>query len=292
MRNVLRKIEFKITADLSGAEVKQILYKSLSLSSKLIRKLKTYEDGILLNYNKVTVSHKVFEGDILTVNIKDEASLNIVPNDIPLDIVYEDEDILAVNKPYNMPTHPSINHYEGTLANGVMNYYKDKDFAFRAVNRLDRDTTGIVLIAKNRYSAEFLSRQIRNGEIKKTYLAICMGVPKPYDGVIDAPIKRKEDSVITRVVAYDGQYAKTGYSVIKSENGCSLVKLNPETGRTHQIRVHMAHIGHPLYGDFIYGEEIEGERTRLHCRALSFYHPVKEEIMTLTADVPDDFFIR
>ena len=288
----MRKIEFIVTKDLDGTEIKYILYKSLELSSKLIRKLKTYDDGIMLNNKKATVREKVSSGDVLLVNIRDEVSLNIVPNDIPLDVVYEDEDILAVNKPYNMPTHPSQNHYEGTLANGVMNYYKVTDFVFRAVNRLDRDTTGIVLIAKNRYSSELFCRQIRNGEIQKTYLAIVSGTPENIKGVVEAPIKRKEDSVITRIVADDGQYAKTEYEVLKSENGFSLVRLMPKTGRTHQIRVHMAHIGHPLYSDFIYGVEVEGERTRLHCSELTFYHPVKEEMLTLTAPVPDDFFIK
>ena len=288
----MRKIEFTVTKDLDGTEIKYILYKNLELSSKLIRKLKTYDDGILLNNKKATVREKVHSGDILLLNIRDEASLNIVPNDIPLDIIYEDEDILAVNKPHNMPTHPSQNHYEGTLANGVMNYYKDKDFVFRAVNRLDRDTTGLVLIAKNRYSSELFCRQIRSGDIQKIYLAICHGVPDNTLGEIEAPIKRKQDSVITRIVADDGQYAKTDYEVLKSENGFSLVKLMPKTGRTHQIRVHMSHIGHPLYSDFIYGKEIEGERTRLHCSELTFYHPVKGEMMTLNAPVPDDFFIK
>ncbi len=288
----MRKIEFIVTKDLEGTEIKYILYKSLDLSSKLIRKLKTYDDGIMLNNKKATVREKVSSGDVLSLNIKDEASLNIVPNDIPLDIIYEDEDILAVNKPFDMPTHPSQNHYEGTLANGVMNYYKGKDFVFRAVNRLDRDTTGIVLIAKNRYSSELFCRQIRSGEIQKTYLAIVSGTPENIKGVVEGPIKRKEDSVITRIVADDGQYAKTEYEVLKSENGFSLVKLMPKTGRTHQIRVHMAHIGHPLYSDFIYGNEVEGERTRLHCSELTFYHPVKGEMLTLTAPVPDDFFVK
>ncbi len=288
----MRRIEFTVTKDLEGTEIKYILYKNLALSSKLIRKLKTYDDGIMLNNKKATVREKVLAGDVLLLNIRDGGSLNIVPNDIPLDVIYEDEDILAVNKPYNMPTHPSLNHYEGTLANGVMNYYKDMDFVFRAVNRLDRDTTGIVLIAKNRYSSELFCRQIRNGDIQKTYFAIVKGVPENSKGVIEAPIKRKEDSVITRIVADDGQYAKTDYEVIKSENGLSLVKLTPKTGRTHQIRVHMAHIGHPLFGDFIYGEEVEGERTRLHCGELTFYHPVREEMITLAAPVPDDFVLN
>ena len=247
----MRKIEFKVSEDLSGKEIKSILYKNLSLSSKLIRKLKTYDDGILLNNKKATVREKVSAGDILLINILDEVSVNIVPNDIPLDVLYEDEDIIAINKPYNMPTHPSQNHYEGTLANGVMNYFKGTDFTFRAINRLDRDTTGVVLVAKNRYSSELFCRQIRNGDMQKTYLAICKGKPEQIKGVIDAPIKRKEDSVITRIVAEDGQSAKTFYEVVKTENGYSLIKLKPKTGRTHQIRVHMAHIGHPLYGDFI-----------------------------------------
>lgn len=287
----MKKIKFVIDDGLSGGEVKNILFKTLKMSSKLVKSLKKYDDGILLNSVPATVRTVVKSGDLLEVNIYEEASENIVPNDIPLDIIYEDDDILAVNKPADMPAHPSLHHYENTLANAVVNYYKDSDFVFRAVNRLDKDTSGIMLIAKNRYSAELMSRQMRNREIKKTYLAICCGVP-PTKGTIEAPIRRMCGSIIKRIVADDGKYARTDYEVLKSENNCSLLKIVPHTGRTHQIRVHMAHIGNPLFGDFMYGTEEEEERTRLHCASLEFRHPISGENTVMKAKIPEDFFIK
>lgn len=194
----MKKITLKITEELSGKDVKHILFKRLNMSAKLVKKLKSYDDGLLLNSERITVRALVKTGDVFEVNIPEEKSENIVPNDIPIDVIYEDEDILAVNKPYNMPTHPSIHHFNNTLANAVVNYYKGNDFVFRTVNRLDRDTTGIVLIAKNQYSAELMCRQIRNREIKKKYLAICCGVPNPASGTVEASIRRMNDSIITR----------------------------------------------------------------------------------------------
>ena len=257
----MKEIKLEIKKELDNKTVKEILFSNLSLTSRLVTKLKT-TGGIVLNGEVVTVRKVVKAGDVLTVKIKSEQSENIIPNNIPLDILYEDEDILAVNKPKDMPTHPSIGHYEGTLANAVMYYFKDTDFTFRAVNRLDRDTTGIVLIAKNQYAAAYLNKQITNREINKMYLAICSGVPEEEHGIIEAPIKRENDSVIKRIVSKDGQYAKSEYWVLNKKDGFSLVKLKPYTGRTHQLRVHLAHINTPIYSDFIYGEEIKGERTR------------------------------
>ena len=288
----LKRILLNITDELSGKDVKYILFNKLKMSAKLVKKLKTCDDGFMLNSERITVRAVVNKGDVFEVNIPEEKSENIVPGDIPINVIYEDDDILAVNKPYDMPTHPSLHHYDNTLANAVVNYYKGSDFVFRTVNRLDRDTTGVVLIAKNQYSADLMCRQIRSREIRKTYLAICCGVPNPPTGTIEAPIRRMNDSIITRMVAKGGQYAKTDYKVLKSKDKFSLVKLIPHTGRTHQIRVHMAHIGHPLFGDFIYGTEEAGERTRLHCSSLELLHPISGKSITLAADMPDDFFIR
>lgn len=287
----MKEIKLEIKKELDNKTVKEILFSNLSLTSRLVTKLKT-TGGIVLNDEVVTVRRVVKTGDILTVKIKSEQSENIIPNNISLDIVYEDEDILAVNKPKDMPTHPSMGHYEGTLANAVMYYFKDTDFTFRAVNRLDKDTTGIVLIAKNQYAAAHLNRQITNREINKMYLAICCGVPKEEHGIIEAPIKRENDSVIKRIVSKDGQYAKSEYWVMNKKDGFSLVKLKPYTGRTHQLRVHLAHINTPIYSDFIYGDEIEGERTRLHCYSMEFKRPSDDENILINAPVPEDFFIK
>lgn len=286
----MRELEIEIDGRLSGKTVKELLFSELLLTSKLVTKLKS-TNGILVNNKNVTVRRILQKGDVLKVIMTDEKSENIVPNDIPLDIIYEDEDILAVNKPFDMPTHPSINHYEGTLANAVMHYYKDTDFVFRAVNRLDKDTTGIVLIAKNQYSAGFLNKQIMNRDIKKEYMAICCGEFLNKNDIIEAPIKREEESVIKRIVSPDGQYAKSEYWVVDEKNGFSLVRLKPYTGRTHQLRVHMAYIGNPIYADYIYGKEIIGERIRLHCHSMEFMRPSDNRQITLAAPKPCDFFI-
>ena len=287
----MKEIEVKIDEDLSGKTVKEILFSKLLLTSRLVTKLKSTQ-GIWLNGENVTVRKIVEKGDVLKILIKSEKSENIVPNDIPLDIIYEDENILVVNKSAGMPTHPSIRHYEGTLANAVMYYYRNIDFKFRAVNRLDRDTTGLVVIAKNQYAAGYMNKQIMNREINKMYMAICCGVPKEAHGIIEASIKRETDSVIKRIVAADGQYSKSEYWVLAAEENYSLIKLKAHTGRTHQLRVHLSHIGTPIYGDYMYGEESLGDRTRLHCFQMEFVCPTDNKIITLKAPLPSDFFIK
>mgnify|MGYP004601300429 CR=1 FL=1 len=265
----------------------------LGCSGKVITELKKSETGILLNGNRVTVRAVLHEGDILSLKIGDaDDSENIIPVELPLDIVYEDQDILALNKPYGMPTHPSHNHFDDTLANGVMFYYKKKNypFVFRAVNRLDRDTSGLVLISKNKLSASKLSSELKERRIKKKYTAIVLGDPGEC-GIIDVPIKRKNESIIERVVSDDGQEAVTCFKRIAKGDGFSVVSVEPKTGRTHQIRVHMAYIGCPILGDTLYGPEDGSKlisRQALHCREMSFLHPSKNELLTVSAPLPQD----
>lgn len=285
----MKNIEIKIDRELSGKTVKEILFGKLNLSARLVTRLKR-TGGITVNSNPATVRKELSDGDILKVVTEDGQSENIVPNNIPLDIVYEDEDILLINKPAGMPVHPSFRHYEGTLANAVMYKYRNQDFTFRAVSRIDKDTTGLVLIALNGFSADFLCRQMRERKINKTYLAVCCGVPKDSSGKIEAPIMRENDSVIKRIVAENGQCALTEYEVVSTDGVYSVIKAFPHTGRTHQIRVHMSHIGTPIYGDFIYGTEIPDEPMRLHCSSLQFAHPSTGEVMTFNAEPPSYFF--
>ena len=285
----MKKLEFTITEQLNNKTVKQLLFNHLFLSDKLVTDLKK-EEYIKLNGEKCTVRKVLKTGDFVSIIIPETEISDIVPIKGKLNILYEDEDIIAVNKPAYMPTHPTKYHVNDTLANLVCGYM-GKNFVFRAVNRLDKDTTGIVLIAKNRYSAEMLNRQIRNKEIRKEYTAICCGTIQKND-IIDANIKKETERGIKRIISSDGQYAKTKYNPVKTENGCTLVNLYPETGRTHQLRVHMSHIGHPLYGDYLYGTEITGTRTMLHCSAMHFAHPFTKEKMCITAPPPDDFFIK
>lgn len=287
----MREFTLTIGHNFNGKDIKFILKNHFKLSDSMITRLKS-GNGILLNGNKEFVIKKVKTGDFLKITLPQEKSENIVPNDIPLDIIYEDEDILAVNKPADMPTHPSIRHYEGTLANGVMHYYKDIPFTFRAVTRLDRDTSGVVVIAKNAVCADRLSRQLQTGEFRKEYAAVCVGVPKEKSGRIDAPIKRAKEGIITRCIAEDGKRAISDYEVLEEMCGLSLVRLLPHTGRTHQLRLHLAYIGTPIYADFLYGTDIPDERIRLHCRRVAFTHPFTGQPVRLEAPLPEDMNLK
>lgn len=284
----MRSITYTSTQEDAQSKIKSILKQKLNISAAVLTKLKQTPDGILLNGKSVFATQTVNEGDVITITISDESSPNIAASDIPLDIIYEDEDILAVNKPRNMPCHPSQNHHDDTLANGVMHYYKEKGFTFRVITRLDKDTSGVVLIAKNKISASILSDHMLNGKIYKEYVALCHGTPKVTKGIIDAPIARKEGSTIMRVVDPSGKRAVTEYEVIKSMENCSLIKVNPITGRTHQIRVHLSHIGCPIYGDDMYGSPLKNEKTRLHCHKISFNHPITKEKLIIEAPIPED----
>ena len=285
----MKKLEITIDNQLNNKTVKHLLFNYLQLSDKMVTDLKKSE-YIKLNGNGCTVRNALKIGDIVTITIPETETSNIIPVKGEINILFEDEDIIAINKPANMPTHPSRYHIDDTLANLVCEYL-GKGFVFRAVNRLDKDTTGIVLIAKNRYSAEMLNRQIRNKVIKKEYAAICCGIIDG-EGILEANIKKETAGGIKRIISPDGQYAKTKYVPVKTENGNTLVTLYPETGRTHQLRVHMSHIGHPLYGDYLYGRETGWTRTMLHCEALRFLHPSTKKQVCIKAPLPDDFFIK
>lgn len=281
------------------------LKQHLRLSSGMITRLKKIENGILLNGKKVTVREKLRANDILDLKLEDmpeEENANILPAPIPIDILYEDDDVIAINKPAGIPTHPSRNHFTDTLANGLAYHYERKGipFVFRAVNRLDRDTSGIVLVAKNRTAAWRMSQQMQEHRIKKTYISVIHGIIEPESGEIHANIKRKLPSIIERHVCPDneGDYACTKYKRISCGNNSSMVEVYPITGRTHQIRVHFAHIGHPLIGDTLYGTSDDSKligRQALHCSKLQFFAsdgsktiveaPLPEDIKLLTGEL-------
>ena len=259
-------------------DMKSYLY-SLGLSVTLVKKAKY--GGIILNGNAVTVRAVVNPGDKVEIYTEDTKSEGIPPMDIPLKVLYEDEDILAVDKPVNMPTHPSKGNNLPTLANAVMGYYGG-NFVFRSVNRLDRDTSGIVIIAKNQISASALSSSMKKGLWSKKYYAKTEGIPEPKFGRIDAPIERVCEGNIKREVRADGKRAVTDYRVIEEHTDYSICEVSLLTGRTHQIRVHMAHIGHPLCSDFLYGNPSENEYY-LRCVEISFPHPKTNETLTIKA---------
>lgn len=287
----MREFETVITDELDGKSVKFILKNIFGFSSAMITRLKK-GDGIMLNGKKEYVIKETAKGDVLRITLPDGRSEKIVPNAIPIEILYEDDDILAVNKPPNMPTHPSVRHFEGTLANAVMHYYREIPFTFRAVTRLDRDTSGVVVIARNAACADILSKQLRSGIFRKEYYAVCEGVPKPAKGMINAPIKREKEGIIKRCISPDGKPAVTDYETVCKTENLSLVHLIPETGRTHQLRLHLAHIGAPIRGDFLYGTEICGERTKLHCAVVEFIHPFTHKNIRIEAPLAEDMKIE
>ena len=237
--------------------------------------------GIFLNGALVTVRAKIKRGDKIEIRISEGKASDIPGYDMPIKILYEDDDILAVDKPTNMPTHPSKGNSLPTLANLVMAHY-NQSFVFRAITRLDRDTSGIVLIAKNPLSANMLSALVKQSKIRKTYIARLCGVPKERSGRIDAPIRRECEGSIKRVIAEDGKRAVTDYEVIETFDGGCICRFHPITGRTHQIRLHAAYIGCPLRNDFLYGEDIDGS-SFLRCVRLEFTHPMTGKEIVIEA---------
>ncbi len=287
-----RIITYTIDSASAGLRIEQYLRRR-GYSYQNLTQLKKMRESILINGVWSYMRTPLKDGDILTVHIQEpESSPNIPPVKLPLDIVYEDEDIIVVNKPAGMPVHPSLNNYENSLANGLMYYYRKqgKPFIFRCTNRLDRDTSGLTVVAKHMVSSSILSSMGMRHEITREYLAIVRGALKPSEGTIDAPIGRTGSSLIERKIDFEnGEHAVTHYRVVEEQNGHSLVSLILETGRTHQIRVHMKYIGYPLVGDYLYNPDMEYiDRQALHSHRLSFTHPVTGEKMEFTAPLPTD----
>lgn len=286
-----RKLTYTISSENSGLTVEAYL-KSKGYSHGCLVHLKKTQEGIRRNGVWAYTRDVLQAGDKLEILFSEEASSeNIVAADMPLDIVYEDEDILVVNKSADTPIHPSQGNYDNSLANAVMNYYEKQGetFVFRCVNRLDRDTSGLVLIAKNMLSSAVLSQAMGNREIHRTYLAVVKGQPES-SGTVALPIARKAGSTIERCVDMEhGERAVTHYERIEQNERYALLKLWLETGRTHQIRVHMNAIGHPLPGDFLYHPDFsEIQRQALHSWRLEFVHPVTGEKMQFEQPLPDD----
>lgn len=289
-----------IDKSLDGKSIKQFLFGELKLTRAQVTALKLDPLGILYNGCHATVRQILEEGDVLEISLDDrESDINeeIIPVELPFQIVYEDDCMLIVNKPANMPVHPSYNHRDDSLANGIAYYYNQKGIvsAFRAVNRLDRDTSGLVIIAKNRMTANRLCRSMTAGEIKKEYIALLYGKLENNSGIIESYIKREQESIITRISCekgIDSEHAITEYSVISydSINNITVVKASPITGRTHQLRVHFSSIDHYIVGDTLYGKGSSLiNRQALHAISLELRHPFNNDTIKLKTSIPDDF---
>lgn len=267
--------------------------------------LKQHPGSVRLNGEEALFYFPLKNGDLLEISLEEEhPSENIVPVDLPIHIIYEDEDLMVIDKPADMPVHPSIGNYENTLANAAAWYFHRQDipFVFRCINRLDRDTTGLLILAKHMLSGAILSDQMKKRAIHRTYLAITEGKTDPA-GTIDSPIGRTDQSLILRQVDHEnGDSACTHYlqkcwhpktfypeTLPVPQDGLSLVQLQLETGRTHQIRVHMTSIGHPLIGDTLYNPETAlMNRQALHSYRLAFTHPVTGVSLEFTSPLPED----
>lgn len=286
-----RIFHYQITENEQGTTVLDFLRKK-GFSRHILSSMKADKEALTRNGQRIGGREQLLAGDYFRVRLLETVdSDGIIPVSMPLSILYEDEDILVINKPADMPVHPSIGNYTNTLANGVAAYLdaKDEHSPFRCINRLDRDTSGALILAKNAFSAAVLSTQMRNRQIRRTYLAVVEGITPP-NGTISAPISRVDDSVIERHVDFlHGEPAVTHYERLETKNEHSLLEIHLETGRTHQIRVHMGYIGHPLPADYLYHPEYDCfKRQPLHSLQLEFRHPVTDKSMCLLAPVPED----
>ncbi len=324
----------------AGQKVDTLLRKVLGLSGTVIRRIKWLEDGILLDGVRVFTSQRVEGGQVLTVRLSDpERRSGVTPAPGPLDIVYEDGDLLVLNKAPGVLVHPGAGHFPDTIGNFLLDYYDkagiEADFHpvhrldkgtsglmvvakhphaqevlknqlhtaefrriylagieadFHPVHRLDKGTSGLMVVAKHPHAQEVLKNQLHTAEFRRIYLAVCLGGPAEEAGTVDAPIGMAEGSIVARAVRPDGLTARTHYQVLRRVGDRALVRLALETGRTHQIRVHMAHLGCPLAGDFLYGIEDKDliPRPALHSSELTIRQPVTGEVLTFTCPLPGD----
>lgn len=296
-------IEFIANASDEGRGLRDVLRKRIGISRRLMVKLKTSEEGLSVNGEKVWSNHKVSEGDVISLRMETEISETILPQPMDLDIVFEDDHLLVLNKPAGLIVHPTTGHYLNTLANGVMHYWEERGerIRFRPVHRLDENTSGLVIIAKHPLAQQQLSAQMHEGTVVKEYRTFVYGQPPELEGEINAPIGRQTEDPHRRVIREDGAPSQTFYKVSASYAGqASALDIRLGTGRTHQIRVHLTSIGCPIIGDSYYTDPIWSatelavklskvmERQALHAVRLGFNHPITGEPMLLEAALPAD----
>ena len=274
--------------------MRHVLKAHLHFSTHAIARLTRTEGGIRLNGEHIRTVDTVHTGDVLTVQTGDQRLPRTapIPGNWPLPIVWEDGHLLVVDKPAGMAVHTSSLQPDTPTVAGALAYARGSDFIFHPVNRLDKGTTGLMVVAKSGYIHDLLRRALHSDDFYREYRGICVNCPQPPSGTIDAPIGRDETSLVRRCIRPDGVSAISHYEVLSvQKNGLSLLKLVPETGRTHQLRLHMAHIGCPLVGDWLYGTEDKTliSRPALHSHALRLTHPITGEALYFTAPLPEDF---
>lgn len=287
-----RTLKYKIGKEDAGLRVELFLRRK-GFSRQNLVEIKRMPKSIMVNGIHYYMKQTLAEDDILKVHISEtECSEKIPAVEAPLDIIYEDEDIMVINKSADMPIHPSMNNYYNSLANALAYYFEKqgKPFIFRCCNRLDRDTSGLTIVSKHLVSASILAEQVAERAVHREYLAISRGSVTPSEGTINAPLGRKDGSIIERTIDWEkGERAVTHYRVVEESNGHSLLSLKLETGRTHQIRIHMKHIGYPLVGDYLYNPDMEFiGRQALHSHKMRFRHPITGEMMEFAAPLPED----
>ncbi len=286
------KLIFRVKNDEEGMKLRAYLRGIQKLSGRLIKGA-AMEGRIAVNGNRAKLNHVLKLNDEISLDVVKKESQNIEPEKMDIDVVYEDEDVIVVNKQPGIVVHPTKSYHSGTLANGLLYYFKEKgeQCIVRLVSRLDMDTSGLIIIAKNQFAHMSLARDMHKEEFEKSYLAIVHGNLKEKQGTINLPIYKTDDDRIQRIVDERGQESITCFNVVESFQNGELVKLTLKTGRTHQIRVHMSHLGHPLYGDSLYGDNDDKQyigRQALHAYRLSFPHPRTGEKLELQIDLPQD----
>ena len=288
-----RYLNWTIPPEAAGIRVDTLLRGRLGLSGTVVRRIKWLPDGILVDGARVNTRYVPRPGQVLSVRLSDpERHSGIVPAPGPLDIVYEDGDLVVVNKAAGMPVHPGPGHFSDTIGNFLIYHYdmEGEEADFHPVHRLDRGTSGLLVVAKHAHAQEVLKGQLHTAAFRREYLAVCLGAPEPPAGVVDEPLGPRPGSLVEQMVRPDGKRARTRYETLEVRGELALLRLELDTGRTHQIRVHMAHLGHPLAGDFLYGTEDREliPRPALHSHRLTLRHPITGAELTFAAPMPDD----
>lgn len=281
-----RRLEFQIPQDYEGKSVREFLKKEADVSARMLRILKNDPLGITRNGAHIRTVDLLHADDILALLLPDDHAVSVsAPTEIPLDVLFEDDDLILINKQAGLAMHETHNHQGDALSNALAYYFAQhgQSAVFRAVGRLDKGTSGVVLCAKNKYCASRLA-----STVQKTYLAVVCGVYEG-SGTIDAPIIRPDPNKTLRAVGSGGERAITHWQALQTDGKCTLLRIRLETGRTHQIRVHFAHLGTPLVGDSMYeSPDLRLTHQALHCASCVFPHPVTGEILEITAPMPDD----